>query len=388
MTGFFDECPERSCTESTKWNKYAADVLPMWVADMDFRSPPVVIEALQERAAHGVFGYSQCDEGIREIVADWIERRYRWQVQPDELVFLPGVVTGFNLACHTVAGQPGSIVLQPPVYHPMLLAPEHAGLRRADAQLAQNPDGSYAVDWQAFERSFDLTSRLFLLCNPHNPTGRVFRQYELERMAEICLRHGVLICSDEIHCDLLYSGEQHIPIAALDAEIARKTITLMAPSKTFNIAGLQFSFAVIPDAELRRRFMQAGRGLTTSVNLMGITAARAAYTRGEVWLGELLAYLEANRDLVVDFVRTRLPGIRIAVPQGTYLAWLDCRELELPESPAEFFLREARVAVVDGAVFGPGGEGFVRLNFGCPRRQLERALQQIEAAWLQLRVQD
>jgi cystathionine beta-lyase len=380
MTAYFDECPERSCTESTKWNKYAADVLPMWVADMDFKSPPPVIEALQDRAAHGVFGYSYCDEDVRAVVVDWIERRYHWRVQPETLVFLPGVVTGFNLACHTVAGRPGTIVVQPPVYHPMLLAPGNAGMTRVDARLVQNPDGDYAIDWHTFERSFDLTSRMFLLCNPQNPTGRVFRRDELERMAEICLERGVLICSDEIHCDLLYSGQQHLPIAALDPEIARHSITLMAPSKTFNIAGLQFSFAVIPDAELRSRFTKSNRGLTNEVNLMGIAAAQAAYTRGETWLAELLIYLEANRDLVVDFVRTRLPGIRMGVPEGTYLAWLDCRELKLPESPAEFFLREAQVALVDGAVFGPGGEGFVRLNFGCPRSQLKRALLLMEAA--------
>lgn len=380
----FDNCPDRRNTECIKWNAYDEDVLPMWVADMDFVSPPAVIDALQDRVAHGVFGYPRIPDELRQLVVDWVAGRFGWQIQPEWILFLPGVVTGFNLACHLVAGQPGSVLVQPPLYPPMLAAPENAGLRRVEAELLQAEDGRYRHDWQVFERQIDLTTRLFILCNPHNPTGRVFRRDELEKMAEICLRRGLLICADEIHADLVYPDNRHIPIASLDPDIARRTITLIAPSKTFNIAGLQFSAAIIPDAELRQRYLRSGKGLVGSVNLLGITAAAAAYRHGHTWLDELLLVLQGNRDYLVEFVRSRLPGVRVASPEGTYLAWLDCRALDLPASPYEFFLKEARVGLNDGRIFGSGGAGFVRLNFGCPRDNLQAALERLAGALARL----
>jgi cystathionine beta-lyase len=218
------------------------------------------------------------------------------------------------------------------------------------------------------------------MCNPHNPVGRVFRQGELLRLAKICLRKGVVICSDEIHCELLFSGERHTPIPSLAPEIAPNIITLMAPSKTFNLPGFQFSFAIIPDKILRTRYMQAGKGLAGWINIMGWVAARAAYQDGQDWLAQLLAYLEGNRDDLYGYVQDELPGIRMVKPEGTYLAWLDCRELDLPNSPYEFFLQHARVAFNDGAMFGKGGEGFVRLNFGCPKPLLIEALGRMKSA--------
>jgi cystathionine beta-lyase len=220
---------------------------------------------------------------------------------------------------------------------------------------------------------------MFLLCNPHNPVGRVYRHDELERLAEICLSHNVIICADEIHGDLIYRGQQHVPIAALDPEIAQHTITLTSPSKTFNLAGLQCSIAIIQNAELRRRYLEAKHGLVAWVNLMGLIAAQAAYREGQAWLDQLLIYLEANRDALHDFVRDELSGIHMAKPEGTYLAWLDCREA-IDGNPYEFFLREARVALGDGASFGRGGGGFVRLNFGCPRATLMEALTRMKRA--------
>lgn len=376
----FESCPDRRGTECSKWNAYAEDVLPMWVADMDFLSPPEVVAALQTRVAHGVFGYPRYTSELRQLIVNWVEDRHNWQIQPEEILFLPGVVTGFNLACQLFADQPASVLVQPPLYPPMLAAPANAGLRRQEARMRQGSDGRYQVDWQEFKGRPDLTTRLFLLCNPHNPTGRVFSRSELERMAEFCLQREILICSDEIHNDLVYSESQHIPIAALDPEIARHTITLIAPSKTFNIAGLQFSAAIIPDPELRRRYLAADQGLAGSINLMGITAAEAAYRSGHAWLDQLLQVLEANRDYLAGFVREHLPGIQMSIPEGTYLAWLDCRGVTFPTSPYKYFLKEARVALSDGRVFGSGGEGFVRLNFGCPSANLVQALERMAAA--------
>lgn len=390
----FDTIPNRRNTDSIKWSHYPADVLPMWVADMDFVSPEPVLRALHERVAHGIFGYPgnivQRDgqpSGLAEAISQRLERLYAWKVQPDDLVFLPGVVTGFNIASHALAARsgeaqipPGGILVQTPVYPPFLRAAGAAGLTHQEMELAVNADGSYAIDWQAFEAAFTAETRLFLLCNPHNPVGRVFRQDELARMAGTCLQRGVLICSDEIHCDLLFSGQRHIPIAALSPEIAQATITLMAPSKTFNIAGLGCAFAVIQNESLRRRFRQAHLGLVHGVNALGWVAAEAAYRDGQEWLDQLLNYLEANRDYLYDFVQHELPGLRMAKPEGTYLAWLDCRNAGLDTSPYEFFLQQARVALNDGRSFGRGGEGFARLNFGCPRPLLVEALERMKAA--------
>jgi cystathionine beta-lyase len=274
----------------------------------------------------------------------------------------------------------GGVLVNPPIYNPILDAPKNAGLFRQDVDLIRSDDGTYQVDWEAFESVISEQTRLFILCNPHNPVGRVFQREELARMAEICLQHDIIICSDEIHCDLIFKGHQHIPIATLDPETAQNTITLMAASKTFNLAGLQCSFAVIQNPELRKRYKQAGKGLVSWVNLMGMVATEAAYRHGQDWLDELLRYLEANRDYTYDYVNKQLPGISMAKPEGTYLAWLDCREAGIEENPHDFFLEKARVAMNDGATFGRGGEGFVRLNFGCPRSLLTEALERMRSA--------
>jgi cystathionine beta-lyase len=261
----------------------------------------------------------------------------------------------------------------------MLETAAHAGLARRDAPLSRNAEGRYTIDWEVFEAAFGPATRLFLLCNPHNPTGRVFGRDELERMAEICLRHGVPICSDEVHNELVYPGSVHVPIAALAPEIERQTITLIAPSKTFNLAGLQCSVAVIPNPELRAAYIGARRGLVTWVNIMGLIAAEAAYRDGDEWLEQLLVYLAGNRDYLAQYAAAHLPGVTLAPPEATYLAWLDCRASGLSQ-PCQCFLDLARVACSDGATFGPGGEGFVRLNFGCPRPMLAEALERISAA--------
>jgi cystathionine beta-lyase len=380
LTYDFDRIIDRRVTECIKWQYYGEDTLPMWVADMDFAAPEPVIAALKARVEHGVFGYETCPGALVEVIVARLRQLYGWTVAPEAIVFLPGVVTAFNLAVQAFLNPDDGLLIQTPVYPPILHAAGTAGVEAHAMELTRGVDGCYSVDFDLFARTITERTRMFLLCNPHNPVGRVFREDELMRIAELCLRHNLLICSDEIHGDLIFSGYRHIPIAALAPEIAARTITLMAPSKTFNIAGLHCSFAVIPDAEVRQRYLTARRGVVDSVNLLGYTAALAAYQEGQPWLDALLRYLEANRDVVVAYVRQHMPGVSVVAPEGTYLAWLDCRDAGIPGNAHEFFLREALVAVNDGATFGPGGEGFVRLNFGCPRALLEEGLGQMRVA--------
>jgi cystathionine beta-lyase len=302
-------------------------------------------------------------------------------VSREALLLIPGVISGFNLACRAVTSPGDGLLLQTPVYPPIRRAPVNVGLTSDEMELGRDRAGRYVVDLDRFEAAIRERTRIFLLCNPHNPVGRVYTRDELTRMAEICLRRGLFICADEVHCELTYSGQQHVPIASLDPAIAERTVTLMAPSKTFNLPGLKCSVAIIPNASLREKFVAAQLDLVRAVNILGYIATLAAYRDGQPWLDELLRYLEANRDFVAEFVRAKLPGVSMAAPEATYLAWLDCREAALPDNdPYTFFLERARVALNDGKAFGRGGEGFVRLNFGCPRSILIEALERMRRA--------
>lgn len=375
----FDFVINRHTSDSIKWRWYG-DALPLWVADMDFTAPEPVLRALRDRIAHGVFGYAMPTPELFDALRAWLVRRFNWQVDPSALVFVPGVVAGFNIACRAACRPGQGVLVQTPVYPPMLDAAANHGLLRDEIMLTRGADGRYGVDWDAMEAAIAGHTRLFLLCNPHNPTGRAFSAGELERMAELCLRHDLLICADEIHGDLIFSGHRHIPIATLSPAVASRTITLMAPSKTFNIPGLGFSLAIIEDAQLRAAFNAAQKDIVPHVNALGYVAALAAYTEGEAWLNACLRYLEANRDYLMEQVRATLPGVQVVAPEATYLAWLDCRKAGIGMEPARFFLEKARVALNEGATFGRGGEGFVRLNFGCPRATLTEALTRMSAA--------
>jgi cystathionine beta-lyase len=381
MSENFDVVIDRRRSDSNKWHKYPADVLPLWVADMDFRSPEPVIRALRERVEHGVFGYGTVEPEFHEVFLDRLQKRYGWRVEPEALLTIPGVISGFNLACRAVTAPGDGILLQTPVYPPILRAPINIGLTADEMELSQGRDGRYTIDFDRFEAAIGPRTRVFLLCNPHNPIGRMFTRDELTRMAQICMRRGLAICSDEIHCELAYPGAPHVPIATLDPEVAKRTVTLMAPSKTFNLPGLKFSVAIIQNAELRDKFVAAQLDLVRAVNILGYTAGLAAYRDGQPWLDALLRYLEMNRDMVADFVNTKLPGVRVAAPEATSLAWLDCREARLPGGdPYTFFLERAKVALNDGKAFGRGGDGFARLNFGCPRSILGEALERMRGA--------
>ncbi len=376
----FDEIIPRRETESIKWNLFKSEILPFWVADMDFRSPKPVIDALEKRVKHGIFGYPSEDKNLKEVIRERLRKLYQWDISVEEIVFLPGVVNGFNLVIHALTKPGQQVLMQPPVYHPFLSAPKNADAQRKDLPLKMDSNHSYKIDFDHFEESIDSNSGLFLLCNPHNPVGRVFNEHELSKMAEICLKNDVYICSDEIHADIIFPGHYHLPIASLSQEIAKKTITLMAPSKTYNIAGLGCSFAVVQNPELRKKLQKAREGLVPEVNLLGYTAALAAYQDGDEWLSQLLLYLEGNWNTLEHFISENLPDIKITPLEGTYLAWLDCRDLDLNPSPYEFFLQEARVAFNDGKIFGTGGEGFIRLNFGCPRSMLVEGLERMKLA--------
>jgi cystathionine beta-lyase len=332
---------------------------------------------------HGVYGYGYNLERspLHEVFADRLATLYGWRVEPDAVVLIPGVIPGFNVAARVLSSPGDGVLLKVPLYPPLLRVPGNVGITMDAADLARAPEGRYEVDFDALARAITPRTRFLMLCNPHNPVGRVWRRAELERLAELCLARGLAIVADEIHGDLVFAGHRHVPIASLAPEIAERTLTLMAPSKTWNLAGLKFGLAVIPNAALRERFAAGRADLVYGVNILGYTAALAAYRDGGPWLLALLRYLEASRDFLVEYTRKHLPGIVVTPPEGTYLAWLDCRHATIPGGdPFTFFLERARVALSDGATFGRGGAGFVRLNFGCPRSILAEGLDRMRQA--------
>ena len=370
----FDTPVERRGTASEKWDRYAGrDILPLWVADMDFRSPPAVIEALHQRIDHGVFGYSGPPAELVSVVLEMLQREFGWQVQEEWLVWLPGLVCGLSVTCRAV-GEPGDgVAIFTPVYPPFFSAPRNAGRELVGVPLACCGD-QWQIDLEALERAITPRTRLLLLCSPHNPVGRVWSREEQSALLELAERHDLIVCSDEIHAGLVMDDDKrHIPFATLSPEAARRTITLNAPSKTYNIPGLGCSFAVIPDQGVRRSFRHAMAGIVPHVNLLGYTAALAAYRDGEQWRQALLAYLRGNRDLLLREI-AGMPGLRSWPVEATCLAWIDARGLGV-DDPATFF-EGAGVGLSDGAPFG--APGYVRINFGCARSLLEEALQRMK----------
>ena len=372
----FDEIIDRRPTSSFKWDKYAGkDILPLWVADMDFRSPPEVIDALKQRAAHGIFGYTHPPPALNRAVVQMLADRYSWVVDQRWIVWLPGLVTGLNVTCRALGESGDEVITATPVYPPFLTAPGFSDRQLVTVPLTQN-GGRWEFDFDRLEDAFTDRTCLLILCNPHNPVGRIYTRRELEQLAAMCLRHNVILCSDEIHCDLILDKEKpHIPAATLAYEIADRTITLMAPSKTYNLPGLGCSYAIIPDRQIRQRFIRAMSGIVPHVNAMGYVGALAAYEKGQQWLDALLDYLRANRDQVLEEVN-QMPHVSVSPVEATYLAWIDCRRIDT-DNPTRFF-EQAGVGFSDGEEFG--GAGYVRLNFGCPRATLEEALARMNAA--------
>ena len=375
MSFDFDTIHPRFDTGSTKWSRYPQDVLPMWIADMDIAAPPAILQALHARLDQQILGYSVAGPDVRDAIVADLWAKYAWRVQPEELLFLPGVEPGFNMALHAFV-QPGqAVVLQTPNYRPIRLAPGNWNLPRIEVPF-HLIDGEYRTPLPAMRQALSGAGAL-LLSNPHNPIGKVFAREELLAVANACLDTGALIISDEIHAELCFDGRRHIPTASLSPEIAQRTITLMSASKAYNVAGLKTCFAVVQNAEVRERFNQARCGMVDSVSPLGLEATRAAYSECTEWLSALVQYLQANRDYLLDAVKTRLPGVVMHAPQGTFLAWLDCSALGL-DDPQQFFLEQAKVGLSAGIEFGDDSQQFVRLNFGCPRAMLEEGVQRMQ----------
>ncbi len=373
MTYDFTSVIERRGSGSLKWELYPdPDLLPMWVADMDFRAPPEVLAALRERVDHGIFGYTKPSEELVGAVLGRFRDRYHWPIEREWLVWLPGVVPGLLTSCRAFTEPEDDVVSFVPVYPPFLAVPKLTERRLISVPLSRDGD-RYIMDPNALRQAITPRTRMLLLCHPHNPVGRAFSREELAAIAQVCCANGIVICSDEIHCDLVLNGADHIPMAALSPEIATASVTLMSPGKTFNTAGLNCALAVIPDRKLRTSFKQVCEHALPHPNALSYTACLAAYRDGEPWRRELIAVLQRNRNHVMQAVTEQMPGLSMTPVEATYLAWIDARALGKPD-PAAFF-RQAGVALSSGKPFM--GEGFVRLNFGCPPALLERGLERM-----------
>lgn len=384
----FDTPIDRTHTWSIKHdfkkeNGKADDILPLWVADMDFRSPDSVVEALKKAVDHGIFGYSRADESYFDAVAAWYQKRHHLTLQPEWMTCTPGIVFALSIAVRAFTQEGDAVLIQPPVYHPFSRA-----ILRNKRTLVENPlvlkDGHYEMDLEELEQKvLDEHVKLMILCNPHNPVGRVWTREELTALADICLRHHVYVISDEIHGDFVWQGHEQTPYASISEEACLHSMMCTAPSKTFNLAGMATSNLFIPDPEMRRKFrselLDVGQ---ENMNRLGLFACRAAYEEGGEWLDQLIGYLAGNLALVRDFCKNRVPQIQLVEPEGTYLAWLDCRELGMTDDELmAFFSDEAKVWLDPGTHSGEQGSGFMRFNLGSSRSVIAQALDQIEAAW-------
>ncbi|MDC8446147.1 MAG: pyridoxal phosphate-dependent aminotransferase [Nitrosomonas sp.] len=385
-SGYFDRIIQRAGTNSTKYDGRQAmfgkpDVIPAWVADMDFPAPPAVTEALIERARHPVYGYTLYPDSLFEAVIDWMQRRHDWTVEREWIVMCPGVVPSLNATVMALTKPGESTIIQPPVYFPFFSA-----VTQMDRALVQNPlkleHGRYVMDFDHLEQCIcDAKARLLLFCSPHNPVGRVWSPAELVQLLQIAGQHDLVIFSDEIHADLIYPGNQHTVLATLEGS-ADRVITAMAPSKTFNIPGLNLSALIIPDKTLRKKITDVFDTWHVSVsNPFSITAFETAYREGEVWLESLRVYLRDTRDCVATFLTEHLPQIKLIPSEGTYLLWLDCRALSMNDADLKhFFIHQAKVGMSPGVLFGSEGSGFMRLNIGAPREIIMQVLRNIQSA--------
>ena len=383
----FDEIVDRSGSNTVKLEKLKPvfgheDLVPLWVADMDFKSPPAIVEALKKRVGHAIFGYTLPSQEYTSSIVNWLERRHRWQVKGEHINFVPGVVKGFAFAIDEFTERGDKIIIQPPVYHPFRIVTTSLG-----REVVNNPlileNGQYKMDFKGLRKIVsDNDCKMLILCNPHNPGGRAWSPAELGELADICYENNILVVSDEIHADMALPGHQHTPFATVSAKAEEISLTLMAPSKTFNIAGIVSSFAVIANKTIRERYLAylEPRELEQGT-IFAFTATRAAYDECEEWLGKMLEYVQANIDFVDNYLKENIPGIKAILPEASFLIWLDCRLLNLPQRElVKLFVEKAHLALNDGTMFGPGGEGFMRLNVGCPRSLLEKGLNNLKKA--------
>ena len=389
----FDKVIDRRGTAARKWDylkeafgpETPDDCLPLWVADMDFAVPAEVVEILAKRVEHGIFGYTGPQKDCLQVVHDYIDRHYHWDIQEEWVEFGPGVVPILSLAVEAFSKPGDKIMTVSPVYPPFFNV-----IKEQERELVAIPlknDGlEVSMDFEAMEKAVDKACKVFLLCSPHNPCGRIWSKEELTQLGEFCCRHDLKLVSDEIHADFIYSGNSHYSIASLDENFADRSVTCYAPSKTFNVAGLSAAVAIIPNEEMRNEFKNLMRKRHLSVALFGYEGLRACWAHGDEWLKELLCYLEGNRNYLVEAIQKECPEIHCCAPQATYLLYLDCRELMKKkglansEELAHFMLTKARIALNNGRAYGPEGEGFMRLNFACPRSILEEAVKRLAEA--------
>jgi cysteine-S-conjugate beta-lyase len=386
----FDSLYDRKDTQSAKWGWFQ-DALPLSVAEMEFPVAPEIIEALHKRVEHGFFGYTFASDELRAVIVEKMKVHHNWDVNPEHILFNPGMVLMLNVIAQCV-GKPGDgILMSMPAYGPFLMVPEnrqrfpqHVPMKRVDDDASTF---HYEMDFEAFEAAIIQQTSLFFFCNPHNPSGKVFTRAELERIAEICLKHNVIIGSDDIHCEIQLGDSKHIPIASILPEIANQTITMISHTKPYNMAGLACSVAIVPNDELRERIATKSRFSGYHPDALAFTAMQAAYQHGGDWLRAALSYITANRDYYVQFVREQLPMLKTTVPDGTYMAWLDCSGLTVPaeyENASDYFFKVAKVGLNPGTFFGTDFKDYVRLNFACPSSMLEDALNRMKTAIEQL----
>jgi cysteine-S-conjugate beta-lyase len=388
----FDQVISRKNTDSAKWSAVkmifgSEDVIPMWVADMDFPAAQPIVEALKNRSEHPFYGYTQAGPSVVKAVVDRMKRKYNWKIKPEWVVFTPGVVTAISAAIKSLTHPGDEIILQEPVYYPFFSCVKNNGCQIVTNQL-KFKDNWYEMDFADLESKFKPQGAMHLgssriravvLCNPHNPVGRVWGREDLIKLGKIVIRNGATVISDEIHCELLMKGYKHTPFASISKEFEQNSIVCMAPSKTFNLAGLSASSIIIPNKKLRDGYQEAG--MTHGINLFGVTALEAAYRYGDEWLEQLLDYLQGNLDFTTRYFKEKIPQIKPVPLQGTYLLWLDCRGLGMDDKTLSDFMKEkAKVGFDDGVMFGLGGSGFERMNIACPRPILREALQRIEKA--------
>ena len=383
----FDQVFNRTGTDAVKleWRKRlfgSEDILPMWVADMDFAVPPFVSEALRKRAEHPIYGYTMLSESYFKSIIEWQRRRLGWNIEKEWLFFSPGVVTALNLLVETFTEPGDKVIVQPPVYFPFFWAVERNGRKLVHNQLIEK-NNQYFIDFEDLEEKARAGAKMLILCSPHNPVGRAWKRNELEKLGEICQEHGLIIISDEIHGDLLAPGENHIPTAMVSEELAMNAVTCIAPSKTFNLAGLFTSSIIIQNEELRNKFKTTHERVHLSPNIFGMVASEAAYSYGDSWLDQALLYIKKNAGLVEKTLAEEIPIIKSSPLEATYLMWLDFRGFDLSDDEVgKILVEKAGVGLSPGKMFGPGGEGFQRINIGCPRSVLEEALDKIIKAFI------
>lgn len=383
----FDKIIDRKGTGAVKFDAIEKvfgkdDLLPLWVADMDFETPDFIVEAMKERLEHPIFGYPTELPDYRPSICDWIESHHQWEIQKDWLCFIPGIVKGIGIAINALLEKGDKVIIQPPVYHPFRLVPQKNHHEVVFNPLRELPEGGYEMDFENLEEICDGKCKMLILANPHNPAGITWSRETLQKLASFCHKRGIIVISDEIHCDMALFGNKHIPFAAVSAEAAACSITFGAPSKTFNIAGIVSSYAIVPDPVLRKRFFDwVDANEFGAAHIFAPIATIAAYRKGEDWRLQMLKYIEGNIEFVIAYCKEHIPQIKPLRPQASFLIWLDCRALGLDHDQLiDLFINKAGLALNDGEMFNPGGKGFMRLNVGCPRKVLETALENLKAA--------